>query len=80
MKYSYTEQADEVNRATGFNDECMREAVTTLRAAALLEKKTLVMDEMVKVIQEFCADAPSMNLSEIVCYQTDFKKLLDKLK
>lgn len=59
---------------------CLSDAVTTLNALALIgEKKILILDDLIKVAEEFCIDAPSMDLCELIEYQDDFKKLLEKI-
>lgn len=78
------DQTIEENRKSGFESTeiiaCLQDAITTLNAAALMKEKLAVTEELIKLSQEFSADAPSMDLTELIGYQNDFRKILDKLK
>lgn len=58
----------------------LTDAITTLNSAALTKEKLSITEDLIKVAQEFVIDAPSMDLTELVCYQNEFRKILDKLK
>lgn len=78
------EQAEEIKRLSklvlSVDQPILREAITTLLAAALIEKKLSVTDDLIRITEEFCADAPSMDLTEVVNYQNDLRGILKKLK
>lgn len=78
------DQTLESNRKMGFENSeiiyCLQDAITTLNAAALTKEKLAITEELIKIAQEFVMDAPSMDLTELICYQNDFRKILDKLK
>lgn len=57
----------------------LKDAITTLNAAALTKEKLSITEDLIRVAQEFVMDTPSMDLTEIVQYQNDFRKILDKL-
>lgn len=84
MNYSYEEQAlavDTVTRIKGSAfDIALREAKATLNAAALTKEKLSITEDLIKLSQEFVMDTPSMDLTELVQYQNEFRKILDKLK
>lgn len=92
MKYTYTIQASAIQKALESLErrgvektmpmvfEASREAQTFLLALALMEKRYAINDDLIKLAEEFVADAPSMDLTELVEYQWEFRKLLEKLK
>ena len=85
MNHSFTVQASEVKRlqklVLNVDQEVLREAEVTLRVLALIgEKRILILEDLIKLAQEFVADRPSMDLGEVMNYQQEFQKLLEKIK
>ena len=85
MNHSFTVQASEVKRlqklVLNVDQEVLREAEVTLRGLALIgEKRILILEDLIKLAQEFVADRPSMDLGEVMNYQQEFQKLLNKIK
>ena len=84
MKHSFTVQASEVKRlqklVLNVDQEVLREAEVTLRGLALIgEKRILILVDLINLAQEFVADTP-IDRVEVMQYQQDFKKLLNKIK
>jgi len=84
MKHSFTVQASEVKRlqklVLNVDQEVLRETEVTLRGLALIgEKRILILEDLIKLAQEFVADTP-VDRVEVMQYQQDFKKLLNKIK
>jgi len=92
---AYTNQYTAIKTAIGFVErdakrldisqdatiECLRDAATTIAALNLIgDKRILILEDLIKLAQEFVADRPSMDLGEVMNYQQDFKKLLEKIK
>jgi hypothetical protein len=84
MKHSFTIQANEVKRlqklVLNVDQEVLREAEVTLRVLASIgEKRILILEDLIKLAQEFIADTP-VDRVEVIQYQQDFRKLLNKIK
>ena len=84
MNHSFTIQANEVKRlqklVLNVDQEVLREAEVTLRVLALIgEKRILILEDLIKLAQEFVADTP-VDRVEVIQYQQDFGKLLNKIK
>ena len=84
MNHSFTIQANEVKRlqklVLNVDQEVLREAEVTLRGLALIgEKRILILEDLIKLAQEFVADTP-VDRVEVIQYQQDFQKLLNKIK
>jgi len=84
MNHSFTIQANEVKRlqklVLNVDQEVLREAEVTLRVLALIgEKRILILEDLIKLAQEFVADTP-VDRVEVIQYQQDFQKLLNKIK
>ena len=84
MNHSFTVQASEVKRLQKLvlkvDQEVLREAEVTLRGLALIgEKRILILEDLIKLAQEFIADTP-VDRVEVMQYQQDFQKLLNKIK
>lgn len=58
----------------------LTDAIITLNAAALTKEKLSITEDLIRVAQEFVMDTPSMDLTELVQYQNDFRKILNKIK
>jgi len=84
MNHSFTIQANEVKRlqklVLNVDQEVLREAEVTLRGLALIgEKRILILEDLIKLAQEFVADTP-VDRVEVIQYQQDFQKLLAKIR
>ena len=84
MNHSFTIQANEVKRlqklVLNVDQEVLREAEVTLRVLALIgEKRILILEDLLKLAQEFIADTP-VDRVEVLYHQNEFQKLLNKIK
>jgi len=59
--------------------EGLRDAATTIAAVNLMEKKILILEDLIKVAQDFVADTP-VDREEVMRHQNEFKKLLNKIQ
>lgn len=85
MKHGFSKQAAEVKRLSKLvlkvDQEILREAATSLNALALIgEKKILIVEDLIRVAQDYVIDAPAIDLERVIFYQNEFRKLLDKIK
>jgi len=84
MNHSFTVQASEVKRlqklVLNVDQGVLREAEVTLRGLAIIgEKRILILEDLIKLAQEFVADTP-VDRVELMQYQQDFQKLLAKIR
>ena len=84
MNHSFTIQANEVKRlqklVLNVDQGVLREAEVTLRGLAIIgEKRILILEDLIKLAQEFVADTP-VDRVEVIQYAQDFGKLLNKIK
>jgi len=74
------QQDEELGLESNETIACLSDAVTTLNALALIgEKRILILEDLIKLAQEFVADTP-VDRVEVIQYQQDFGKLLNKIK